>query len=273
MASSFLGFLLTTRVVTSFVICLAVVLPSLSKGVGLLNSFLSSLPLVLASMGGFALNDVFDHEKDAVNEPKRAIPRGLISVDSAFGLAVILLSACFFSILFLSNTPQEFYIYLYPLIGVAAYNYIVRYMTILKNITTAFICVSPILYDVVVLNYTGVYLLLPAAVFLFILGRELLMDVKDIEGDLGSGISTIPIKFGVAVTEKIGFASQIIGIAILIPLVYYRSETVFSMIWAVLFCITVLTAVLWFVRKSQSMPGIISVMRVHMLFGVTLLVV
>ena len=49
-------------------------------------------------MTGFSqtINDLFDREVDALNEPYRPIPSGRISVDAAMAQAIILLGGAFF---------------------------------------------------------------------------------------------------------------------------------------------------------------------------------
>lgn len=269
--STAVGILLTTRVLTSSLICVSVVFPALYKGYDLLHSLAMSLPFVLSSMGGFALNDFFDYKKDIINEPTRAIPRNLISANTALLVGVLLLCLNFFTIINVARTSLEFYIYMYPLVGVIAYNYIVRHFTLLKNITTSIICVSPILFNVVALGFSDVYLLLPAAVLCFILGRELLMDIKDIPGDEESGITTFPLLVGVEWTERVSFVLQFVGVFLIVPMLGVDYQAEFVSLWFVLLALTLGSTALWYYKKGKHRPAVIKAMRFHMLIGVFML--
>lgn len=207
-----------TRLLTGCLIGIAVVLPAVAQGGHWLAAGLSSVPLCLAAMGGFALNDYFDADKDRINNPHRAIPSGRLPAGGALGLALVLLLIAVAAAAWRSRAPAELLLYGVAVAGVCGYNGIVKASGVLKTPYTAACSSIPILYDVTVLGYPGVYWIFPLSTALFIMGRELLMDVRDVRGDREGGIRTLPMVLGDAPAARIGFLLQVAGALLLLPL-------------------------------------------------------
>jgi 4-hydroxybenzoate polyprenyltransferase len=89
----------------------------------------------------------------------------------------------------------------------------------LKGVYSAALSSMPIVYIVVVLGYGAVYYLLPIASMLFLVGRELLMDIRDLRGDRLAGLVTLPMRLGETVTTRIAFGLEFSAAVLLIPLV------------------------------------------------------
>lgn len=212
------GFFLLIRIATSTVIALVIILPSLHEGLSFTKSFLSALPFFLAATGGFALNDYYDAEKDIVNKPYRAIPSGKMSGRAALATAIVLIVGAFVTASLSYGNKLQLVLYYLSILGVCFYNYLVKHFTLSKNVVTSLVSTLPILYVVSFLRYPPAYLLIPAASLMFLIGREWLMDIRDIKGDGLSGIETLPMRIGTGRTALIAFLSLFVSSALLLLL-------------------------------------------------------
>lgn len=196
--------------------------------------------LVLQALGfAFAIgfgniqNDVLDFESDKLNRPERPLPRGRISIGAAktawitmatltvmCGVADGILSGAY-------ATPSLFFVALVLLL--IAYNKKLKHIPLLKNMTVAFLCATPLilnlLYTVVVIDKTSIAFssrlgnLYPAMLFAFLLTttREIYKDLEDETGDLKAGIMTFPLIAGSATARRLAGALAIFS-WLLLPL-------------------------------------------------------
>jgi 4-hydroxybenzoate polyprenyltransferase len=244
------GFLLIIRIATSTVIGLVIILPSLHEGVSLARGILTALPFFLAAAGGFALNDYYDIEKDVLNKPYRAIPSGKMSERAVLITAVILIGGAISAASLVSSSKFQLTLYYLSILGVCFYNYLVKHFTLSKNVVTSMVSTLPILYVVFFLKYPATYLLIPAASLVFLMGREWLMDIRDMKGDAHSGIRTLPIRIGQEKTARMAFISFFASAALLLPLVA-RIQTKWSVSFLCLMTVSiVLLSVLWNFRRG-----------------------
>jgi geranylgeranylglycerol-phosphate geranylgeranyltransferase len=155
--------------------------------------FLTGFTLCAAAM---VVNDYYDRKIDAVNEPLRPIPSGLVSIREALflfaGLTVVgFVFAFFTSILCL---------------GVAAVSWVivVAYVTVGKRtglpgnfLVSACVAVPFIYGSVAVLGLVPLNVWLFAAMaFLSNTGREITKGIVDVEGDSVESVKTLAVRYG-----------------------------------------------------------------------------
>lgn len=147
------------------------------------------------SSGGFAINDYFDFKYDRITHPKRPIPSGRISRQTALMTAVILFLIAFLSSLFMNyrvvllTITDILLLYLYSA-------HIKGSMKFLGNFITGFLCAS-IFLNAWALGAPILRVLIPSImVFLFIVAREIILDIRDVRGDALFGLKTFPAIFG-----------------------------------------------------------------------------
>jgi len=158
----------------------------------LLLGFITSFTLTAASM---AINDYYDRDIDAINEPQRPIPSGAISPKEALFLAVVL-SVIGFMAAFGTNV--------YCLIvAVIAWIVSVTYVTKGKrtglpgNLLVSTCVVTPFIYGGFAAGRPELTTMIFVAIaFLSNTGREVAKDIVDIEGDKSQDIKTIPVVYG-----------------------------------------------------------------------------
>ncbi len=154
--------------------------------------FLTGFSLTGASM---AINDYYDREIDAINEPERPIPSGAVTPSQALAFALIL-TILGLSAAFVTNFECL-------VLAIISWIISVSYVTFGKR-TGLFgnflvsTCVSvPFIYGnfaVEKLNFA--VFLFAAMAFLSNTGREITKGIVDVEGDKAKKIETLAVKFG-----------------------------------------------------------------------------
>lgn len=177
---------------------------------------LSMLIVVLFTGAGNALNDYFDREVDKVAHPERPIPMGTVSSRSALVLSIVLFSLTVVASVFVNLWST--------LIVVTSIFFMVAYEVLLKaeglagNLTISWLTGALFLFGGAVVDSMDIAWILAALAFLATLGREIVKDVQDIEGDRGSR-TTLPMRLG---TKNAGFVASaaFVGAVALSPVPY-----------------------------------------------------
>lgn len=166
----------------------------------LVYGFVTGFTLTAASM---AINDYYDREIDAVNEPSRPIPSGAVKTKEALALAS-LLTLIGFAFAYLTN-------YFCLLIALIAWIIFVTYTTIGKrsglpgNFLVSACVAIPFIYGSLLIangsmNILGDVmpnvLVFVAMVFLSNTGREITKGIVDIEGDKRKDVKTLAVRYG-----------------------------------------------------------------------------
>jgi geranylgeranylglycerol-phosphate geranylgeranyltransferase len=158
-----------------------------------LYGFITGFMLTAASMG---INDYYDRDIDAVNEPKRPIPSGAVKPQEALAFASVLtaigLIAAFLTSIFCFVT------------AVIAWVVFVAYTTVGKrsglpgNFLVSICVAVPLVYGSIVATdavQLNVWLFATIA-FLSNTGREITKGVVDVEGDRSRHVKTLAVRFG-----------------------------------------------------------------------------
>ncbi|CAM4217403.1 UbiA family prenyltransferase [Zobellia nedashkovskayae] len=141
---------------------------------------------------GFAINDFFDHEKDKIYPEKHVIAAGLLSRKHVFFLSLLLFFFGFISSFFLSDFRQSIIIIL--LIVLAIYSYINNNYGVLANVLVGFCSSLSIL--IAMDNFISSSISISSiCVFFFIIGREIIKDIHDVDADRVIRKSSLPINF------------------------------------------------------------------------------
>lgn len=162
----------------------------------LVYGFITGFALTAASM---TINDYYDRKIDAINEPKRPIPTGLIKPQEALGFALIL-TAIGFLASFLTKP-------VYPLCfatAVIAWIVFVVYTTVGKRsglpgnfLVSACVAIPFIYGSIAMTSEVKMNVLLSALmVFFSITGREITKGIVDVEGDKTQNVKTLAVRYG-----------------------------------------------------------------------------
>jgi geranylgeranylglycerol-phosphate geranylgeranyltransferase len=168
---------------------------------GTLAAFPAILLAIIAAFlicaSGDVINDYVDIEIDKINKPERPLPSGRISKKAAL---------YYFWILGIVGIIASWFVSL-PFFGLALFNFVVssgytwklKPIPGLKNVAVAWLGASSFLAGGLIagISIPLLLLLLVAISFVVTLGREIIMDIGDMEGDRKAGIRTLPIRFGI----------------------------------------------------------------------------
>ncbi len=165
--------------------------------------------MVGARSAAMAFNRIMDARFDMENPrtQDRALPAGLVDVKS-YWLFLIVSSAIFVFAASMLN-PLAFYLSPLALIIVFFYSLTKRFTAYSHFWLGLAISIAPVGAWVAIREEISfVSLLLGAAVVFWLVGFDILYSCMDVEFDRGSGLKSIPQKYGVANALRISFASH-----------------------------------------------------------------
>jgi geranylgeranylglycerol-phosphate geranylgeranyltransferase len=179
-------------------------LPSIAYG------FITGFTLTGASM---AINDYYDRRIDAINEPGRPIPSGVVKPKQALVFAAMLTGVGFVAA-FLANLSCL-------VIAVVAWLMFSAYTTVGKRsglpgnfLVSACVAVPFIYGSAVSLGVISTNILLfVSMVFLSNTGREITKGIVDVQGDKGQGVKTLAVRWGekrAAVTAAVFYVAAVL---------------------------------------------------------------
>ena len=183
------------------------------SGFNWLNIFFGFLTGFTFCAAAMVINDYYDRKIDAINEPNRPIPSGLIKTREALAFMTALIAAGFkFAILV---SPVSFGVLCF---GVAAVTLAITatYITVGKrsglpgNFLVSACVATPFIYgSITAIGTVGLNVVLFASMaFLSNTGREITKGIVDVKGDSAEGVKTLAVRFGernAAVTAVVFF--------------------------------------------------------------------
>lgn len=179
-------------------------LPNLAYG------FATGFMLTAASM---AINDYYDREIDAVNEPNRPIPSGAVKPKEALAFASVL-TAIGFSTAYLTSV-------FCLLTAVIAWLLFVTYTTVGKRsglpgnfLVSACVAIPFVYGSVAIVNEVRLAVLIFALIaFLSNTGREVTKGIVDVRGDKTKNVKTLAVRYGekrAAVAAAVFYLSSVL---------------------------------------------------------------
>jgi len=159
----------------------------------LIYGFITGFTLTAASM---SINDYYDRRIDAVNEPSRPIPGGVIKPKEAL-VSAFTLTAIGFSTAYLTNA-------LCLLVAIIAWMIFVAYTTVGKrsglpgNFLVSTCVAIPFIYgSIAIVSAIRLNVLVFASMaFLSNTGREITKGIVDVQGDKGQNVKTLAVRYG-----------------------------------------------------------------------------
>jgi geranylgeranylglycerol-phosphate geranylgeranyltransferase len=155
---------------------------------------LASMAILAAFVGaGNSMNDYFDRELDRTAHPSRPIPKGLISPKTALMMATML----FVVAIGLSLTVGivSFVIVATSLGVILAYELLLKSEGLVGNLAISWLTAALFLFGGAAVDGMELAWILAALAFLATLGREIVKDIQDLEGD-AQARKTLPMRLG-----------------------------------------------------------------------------
>ncbi len=178
----------------------------------LLAVILASISAGFIAAAANTINDVYDIEIDRINKPERPLPAGTLSITTARRAAIceyVLGNLLAISI----SQPMFFVAFFFSLLTwlyAAHFKRTVLWGNLLVSLSTA----AAFFYGGLSIGEPQQALIPALFGFLFHLGREIIKDIQDMEGDRRDGAITYPLAAGVASAirlTRIIFAALIVA--------------------------------------------------------------
>jgi len=228
--------------------------------------FVTAFTLTGASM---TINDYYDRNIDAINEPNRPIPRGAISPKQALIYASFLTTVGFVAAFF-TNIPTLIIAVLSWIIF-AAYATRGKQTGLLGNFLVSTCIAVPFIYGsfVVGKGFETPIAVFFAIAFLSNTGREVTKGIVDVEGDKSQHIRTIAVRYGEKTAAIVASTFFILAVALSsIPLLLNLVSLWFIPLVAVTDIGLVVSSVLLIRNFSrQNAKKIKNLVLVWLLFG------
>jgi len=187
--------------------------------------FLTAFTLTGSSM---VVNDFFDRFVDAVNQPNRPIPSGLVGQKEALLFAGLLGFCGLFSAFLTSWYVSSFYVLVVALFSFLLslyYNAKGKEYGFLGNLMVSACVAIPFIYGAFIVGETPQPLLLTftSMAFLANTGREIIKGIADIEGDKLRNVQTLALKLNPKKAAYVAavFYNMAVGLSIL-PIMFHE---------------------------------------------------
>jgi len=264
------SFFILSRPVNVFIAMLSIFIAAFISG-GLhpfMNVLAACVSGGLVTAGANAINDYFDLEIDRINKPQRPLPSGRMSKNEALAFTIvsyIIANGIAASIGFpavMICAIFSFLLYLYS----AIFKGTVLFGNLIVSLATG---VAFIYGGLAVGSYR---MALVPAVFAFLmhLGRELIKDMEDVEGDAVNGARTLPVVYGLLPAKII--ASSIFFILFMATLVpyflnIYGKWYLFIVVLGVNTILVFTTFSMWILPKQENFRRLSALLKADMLVG------
>lgn len=214
------------------------------------------LPLIFTTMVGFILNDISDKEKDVLARKNRPIAKDSLSVSSARKAATILaFVAVALELSYADYVSSE--ILILTLFGVSVYSFLSRKIPLIKGFLTATFSCAPFVYGAHIASMSlplGTYI----ACYLFILGRELLLDIRDIKSDRAFKLRTMAVYLSDSLGKLLAWSLMFSGLVLILA----RLDNSVAILLAYSGLLVLIVCVVGSVRNQQRSIGLTKVVFV-----------
>lgn len=179
-----------------------------------MEATLASITAYTLTASSMVVNDIRDREIDAVNNPKRPIPSGIVKVSEALPFAVLLGSLGLLSSALLGWGPIALASLFYGL--ALLYNLHLKRLGLIGNATVSASIAAPYIYGAVLAEgMVGLDVVIIALMsFLSGMGREVVKGISDVKGDESRGVRTFAISHGVEAAARLGVTLVFTAVAL-----------------------------------------------------------
>ena len=184
----------------------------------------SSLITMCVMANSMIINDLFDMSVDKINNPSRPLITGEIKPIEAISVFALIAATAELLTWQLPGNTLRTYARL-AMMTITLYTPIFKKIPFVKNVICSSLVAFSILFCGSTLATNNPQPLLIAAqhVFAGSLHNEILLDIRDIEGDKSANIKTIPVLFGETTAWKLATSVIIVNIAWICRKMSYQS--------------------------------------------------
>lgn len=249
---------------------------------------------VCIAAAGYIINNIVDQETDAISKPEKVIVGKHISEKTAynyyigFNIVGVLLGFFIANVVFKESFAAifiviTFILYLYATQfkqSLLAGNFLVSFLVAFSILIVGIFDLYP-----VIINETRAFLgflfqiMLIYSFFAFILTfiREVVKDIEDYDGDLKTGMNTLPISLGKVKTQKIIFVVSFIP---LFMILYFLNTYLTNLEYVIYYVLALVVApLLYFIAKllqaktQKDFSRLSFILKIVMITGILSIVV
>ena len=265
-------------------------MPTHENGITWVSLILQAFGFAFAIAFANIQNDIWDLDSDRLNRPERPLVSGKVSIKAAKSAWIVMMTLTLICGIAESLLQRASFVsaifFLILVVLLRTYNKILKHIPLLKNMTVAFLCATPL---ILCLFYpTGfketedfslelsdkIGLLYPAMLFAFLLttAREIYKDLEDETGDLKAGIMTFPLIAGAPTARRLaGFICIFCWAILPLPVVQGYYPTLFLIITGAIFTPTILSILIFAHQRNYRRAQ--KLVKVAMFAGLIALVV
>lgn len=166
---------------------------------------LAILAFVLTCSGGYAINDYFDRESDAIVHPERPIPSKVLSPIGVVQFTVVMFAAAL-GVGVMIN-PLAFGIVVFNIVFLIAYpSFFKRRLWFLSNVAIGLVegITVPIFAEAALFQRVSVISLSFTGLVFAGIGFNMIKDALGVDGDVKAGYLTLAVKRGPRTAVKVG---------------------------------------------------------------------
>lgn len=256
---SFFSIFASARAYTIFILVIAqylsaryILAPQFSWWTHLTDKHLFFLVLSssLAIAAGYLINNFYDAEKDQINRPQQYLIHQIVSIRKQLFLyaflnlisLVLAASVSFRALLF-------FFIYIG---GIWLYSHLLKKEFWASNLFAAFLAITPFFAIGLYYDNMTVWVLYHALfLFIIILIRDLVKDLKNFRGDWVRQYKTVAITFGVKITKQILSALILFSFIPIFIMIQHR-DLLGGMYFYFILCVPYLLVILILIWRSTT---------------------
>lgn len=228
----------------------------------------ASLGGALIGAGGMVINDIFDIEIDRINKPNRPLPSGAISkYDAAMYYAALSGAGLMMSAY---TTTVAAVIAFTAVPAIFLYSYKFKATPLFGNLLVGTLTGLAFIYGGAAVGNIQKAIMPALFAFLINVGREIIKDMEDVEGDEKNRIVTYPIKYGMkrsAVVATLFLTGVIISTFIPIALGLYGIKFIIAVNLGVNIVILYVLFSLWKNQTSKNLNFLSNILKWDMLVG------
>lgn len=211
----------------------------------------------------FLLNDIFDREKDRLNNKKRPLATGDLPLQTAWIATVTFALIFIFSSWFLGRVP--FYLSFLFLIITSLYSKINVKTGLVANAIVAFV-VAGTQWGVAIIKPDEILWASSLFLFFFTIPREILLDWLDMKGDKEYGKRSAPINFSPRKLNSTIILSLFLSSLCIAAAIILYLPAGLAVILAILILMSSWLSFLPFFRKPDHTNALASVRWTHVTF-------
>jgi geranylgeranylglycerol-phosphate geranylgeranyltransferase len=228
----------------------------------------ASIAAGLIGGGGMVVNDIFDIEIDRINKPSRPLASGRISPRSASLFYAVLTAVGLLLNLFIHSTAQA--IAAGAALLIFFYSYRLKSTSLFGNLTVGFLTGLTFIYGGAVVGNIERAFIPALFAFLINVGREVIKDMEDVEGDARHNAATFPVRYGKTPASSVAtvFLLAVIGSTIIPFADHQYGLLYFSLVTAGVNVVVAYTIVsMWKESTPANLHRLSTILKYDMLIG------